>query len=54
MKELHIGDISIFTDDEDSWDEIIKVVKKVNRAYQDSVKLKSLKSWIERLIKKGK
>jgi len=53
MKELVIGDIAIYTEDGDSWDDLIKVVKKANQAYLECIKdLKPKKEkWVERLKK---
>ena len=55
MKELVVGDILIYSEDEDSWDDLIKVVKKANKAYLECIKdLEPVKkeSWIKRLLKK--
>lgn len=55
MKELIVGDISIYSEDDDSWDDLVKVVKKLNRAYLDSMKdPESVKkeSWLERMKKR--
>jgi len=55
MKELVVGDISVYSEDGDSWDDLIKVVKKANKAYLESIiDLEPLKkeSWIKRLLRK--
>ena len=55
MKELVIGDIAVYTEDGDSWDDLIKVVKKANKAYLESIiDLEPVKkeSWIKRLLRK--
>jgi len=54
MKELAVGDISIYSEDGDSWDDLIKVVKKANKIYLECIKdLKpSKESWIKRLLRK--
>ena len=49
MKELSIGDISIISEDNDEWDELIKVVKKLNKAYLKSFQKKE-KGLFKRLI----
>jgi uncharacterized protein YqgV (UPF0045/DUF77 family) len=38
MKQLAIGDILIISEDGDSWDDLIKVVKKANKAYLEYIK----------------
>jgi len=55
MKELKVGDIVIYSEDGDSWDDLIKVVKKANKAYLESIiDLEPVKreSWIKRLLRK--
>ena len=45
----------MYTEDEDSWQDLIKVVKRANKAYLDSFKdSESVKkeSWIQKLKKK--
>lgn len=37
MKELIVGDIAVYSEDGDSWEDLIKVVKKVNKAYIESI-----------------
>jgi formate dehydrogenase maturation protein FdhE len=54
MKELVVGDISVYSEDGDSWDDLIKVVRKANKAYLESIEdLRSAKkkSWIKKLKK---
>lgn len=55
MKELIVGDISVYSEDNDSWDDLIKVVKKANKAYSESIrdsKTPHKKSLIKKLQKK--
>jgi hypothetical protein len=55
MKELIVRDISVYSEDGDTWDDLIKVVKKANKAYLECIKdLEPVKkeSWIKRLLKK--
>lgn len=51
MKELIVGDIAIYTEDDDSWDDLIKVVKKANKACLETIKKESL---LARLRKRWK
>ena len=53
MKELIVGDVSVCSEDGDSWDDLIKVVKKANKAYLESIRDLKLgkESWIKRLLK---
>ena len=55
MKELVVGDIAVYTEDGDSWDDLIKVVKKANKVYLECIEdLEPVKkeSWIKRLLRK--
>ena len=51
MKELIVGDVSVYSEDGDSWDELIKVIRKANKAYLDSLKDVQVQktSWINKL-----
>jgi hypothetical protein len=51
MKELTIGDISIASEDNDTWEDLIKVVEKLNKAYLKSFQKKEM-SIIKKLITK--
>jgi len=55
MKELTVGDISVYSEDDDSWDELIKVIKKANKAYLQSlreIEASRKASWLSKLLKK--
>ena len=55
MKEIVVGDVGVYSEDEDSWDDLIKVVKKANKAYLESIiDLEPVKkeSWTKRLLRK--
>ena len=39
MKQITIGDISIYSEDENTWGDLIRVVRKANKAYLDSLNL---------------
>ncbi len=39
MKQITIGDVSLYSEDEDTWDDLIRVVRKANKAYLDSLNL---------------
>ena len=55
MKELVVGDIAVYSEDGDNWDDLIKVVKKANKAYLECViDLEPVKKepWIKRLLRK--
>ena len=56
MKELIIGDVAVYSEDGDSWDELIKVVKKASKAYLESIPdIKPTKeTWIEKIKRKLK
>ncbi len=51
MKELIVGDVSVCSEDGDSWDELIKVIRKANKAYLDSLKDVQVQktSWVTKL-----
>jgi hypothetical protein len=54
MKELTVGDISVYSEDDDSWDELIKVIKKANKAYLQSlreIETSPRESWLKSLIR---
>lgn len=56
MKELIVGDVSVYSEDADSWDDLIKVVRKANKAYLGCIKdlesVKKKESWIKKLLRK--
>jgi len=55
MKELTVGDVSLYTEDNDSWNELIKVIKKANKAYLKAIKeieAERKESWIRRIVRK--
>lgn len=55
MKELRVGDVSLYTEDNDSWNELIKVIKKANKAYLKAIKeieTERKESWIRKLFRK--
>lgn len=55
MKELKVGDIVIYSEDGDSWDDLIKVVKKANKAYFECIMgLEPVKKepWIKKVLRK--
>jgi len=55
MKELTVGDVSLYTEDNDSWNELIKVIKKANKTYLKAIKEiedERKESWIRKLFKK--
>lgn len=57
MKELIVGDIAVYSEDGDSWEDLIEVVKKVNKAYMDWIlepDKEEKKSLIQKLKKKFK
>ncbi len=37
MKELRVGDVAVYTEDDDNWDDLVKVVRKANKAYLDGL-----------------
>ena len=37
MKEIIIGDTSVYSEDGDTWNDLIKVISKANKAYQKSI-----------------
>ena len=39
MKQITIGDVSLYSEDEDTWDDLIRVVRKANKAYLGSLNL---------------
>ena len=51
MKELKIGEISIYSEEGDSWDELLRVAKKAKKIYIDSIKALE-RSWIKRMFSK--
>lgn len=51
MKELIIGDITVISEDNDTWEDLIKIVGKLNRTYLESFQKKE-KSLIKRLIRR--
>ena len=55
MKELVVGDVSVYSEDNDSWDDLIKVLKKANKAYLESIKEirpTRKQSWIKKILNK--
>jgi len=55
MKQITIGDVSIYSEDEDTWDDLIRVVRKANKAYLDSLfhsKPPSKVSWVRKMRQK--
>jgi predicted RNA-binding protein YlxR (DUF448 family) len=55
MKHITIGDICVYSEDEDTWDDLIRVVRKANKAYVDSLfdsRLSSRVSWIKKVKQK--
>ena len=38
MKELIVGDIAIYTEEGDSWEDILRVIRKASEIYMDSVR----------------
>jgi hypothetical protein len=57
MKQITIGDVSIYSEDEDTWEDLIRVVRKANKAYMECVysprQIKK-ESWLRKLIKRTK
>jgi len=51
MKEITVGDISIYSEEGESWEELIKVIRKANKAYRNSLEKPEKKTWINRLLK---
>lgn len=37
MKQIIIGDLSIYSEGEDTWEDLIRVVRKANKAYLNSL-----------------
>ncbi len=35
MKQITIGDVCIYSEDDDTWDDLIRVVRKANKAYAE-------------------
>ena len=55
MKELIVADVSVISEDGDSWEDLIKVVKRANKAYLESIRELNqgrIERWIRKLLKK--
>jgi hypothetical protein len=60
MKHITIGDICVYSEDEDTWEDLIRVVRKANKAYVDSLNLtgqkkrepytQKLEKWVEKKL----
>lgn len=54
MKEITIGDISIYSEDGDTWEDLIKVIRKANKEYLETIKqIEAMKkeTWIRKIIR---
>lgn len=60
MKHITIGDVCVYSEDEDTWEDLIRVVRKANKAYVDSLNLtgqkkrepfaQKLKKWVKKKL----
>ncbi len=54
MKEITIGDISIYSEDGDTWEDLIKVIRKANKTYIETIKeIEGMKkeTWIKKIFR---
>ena len=55
MKAITIGEISIYSEDGDTWEDLIKVIKKANKEYTETIKeIETMRkeTWIRKILRK--
>jgi hypothetical protein len=52
MKELIVGDIAVYTEDGDTWDDLIEVVRKADKAYLETSRPANKEPWPQKLLGK--
>lgn len=53
MKEIVIGDITIYSEDDDIWEDLIKIIRKVNPVYAERIRQAQKaeeKSFLKRIL----
>ena len=51
MKQISIADITIYSEDGDTWEDLIQVIKKAGKAYTEGAKQKEKEPLLQKILK---